>query len=402
MPVRFADIQAAAERIKGRVVRTPFRRSTTLSDITGAEVWIKFENFQFTASFKERGAVNKLDSLDEDARRRGVIAMSAGNHAQAVAYHAAKLGVPATIVMPEPTPIVKVEYTRAHGARVFLHGDTIYEARPYAKGLAEKDGLVFIHPYDDPLIIAGQGTTALEMLHDAPDLEALVIPVGGGGLIAGNAIAAKTPKPEIEIIGVEAAMYPAMAAHLAGDTPRCGGATIAEGIAVKDTGALPLTIARALVDGVMLVEEAELERAVSLFAMVEKVVAEGAGAAGLAALLAHPRKFAGRRVGVILCGGNIDPRLLASVLTRELVRANRIASVRVAGDDRPGMLSAITRIVGSAGGNIIDVAHNRLALDVPAKGSEFDIMFETRDSAHTTEILEALRHAGYPPRRLDR
>lgn len=400
LPVTFAEIEAAAKRLEGQIELTPMRLSRTLSDITGAQVWIKFENLQFTASFKERGAYNRLVQLSESERRTGVIAVSAGNHAQGVAYNGARLGVPVTIVMPLGTPFTKVEHTRKHGARVLLHGDTFADATTYAYQVKEREGLTFVHPYDDPAIIAGQGTIAAEMLRVAPDLDMLVVPVGGGGLISGNAIAAKHLKPGIRIVGVEARMYPSLHAEMRGEDPVCGGQTIAEGIAVKQIGRLPLQIAKALVDDVVLVDEPHLEQAVALFANVEKTVAEGAGAAGLAALLAHPGKFAGQRVGLILCGGNIDARLLASVLTRGLVREGRISSLRLIGDDRPGLLAKVSKVIGDLGGNIIEVAHNRLALDVPAKGAEFDILIETRDAQHTQEIVEALGAVGYPPRRL--
>lgn len=396
LPVSFDDIRAAAARIEGKVERTPLRHSRTLSEITGAEVWIKFENLQFTASFKERGAYNKLAQLTEAERKAGVIAISAGNHAQGVAYNAARLGVPSTIVMPRTTPFVKVEHTRKHGARVVLHGESMSEAFEYGYALAERERLTLVHPFDDAAIIAGQGTIALEMLADEPSLDTLVIPVGGGGLISGNAIAAKHLKPGIEIVGVEAAMYPGLYSELRGEPIRVGGQTIAEGIAVKQAGRLNFQICKALVDEVLLVEEAQLEEAVALYANVEKTVAEGAGAAGLAALLAHPARFKGRRCGLILCGGNIDSRLLASVLVRELVREGRIARVRLIGDDQPGLLSRVSKVIGELGGNIIEVAHNRLVLDIPAKGAEIDFTIETRDLAHTREIVEGLKGAGYP------
>lgn len=401
MTVTLADIEAAAQRIAGNVERTPFKLSRTLSEITGAEVHVKFENFQFTASFKERGALNKLLQLSVSERRAGVIAMSAGNHAQGVAYHAARLGIPATIVMPLGTPFVKVEYTRKHGARVLLHGESLADASEYAFQLREREGLTFIHPYDDSQVIAGQGTIGLEMLHDQPDLDGIIVPVGGGGLIGGIATAAKALKPSIRMIGVETRMYPSMHAAMRGEDAVCGGQTIAEGIAVKNAGRLNVEIARRLLDDVLLVSEDHLEQAITLFATVEKTIAEGAGAAGLAALLAYPNQFAGQRVGVVLCGGNIDTRLLASVLTRSLVREKRLTSVRIIGDDRPGLLSKVSKVIGDYGGNIIDVAHNRLALDVPAKGAEFDIMIETRDARHTQEIVDALGEAGYPPRKMD-
>ena len=400
MTITIDDIQTAAQRLGGRIVRTPMQRSATLSEITGAEVWVKFENFQFTAAFKERGALNKLATLTEAERRVGVVAMSAGNHAQGVAYHGARLGIPVTIVMPVGTPFTKVEHTRKHGARVILHGTTLAESTTFAYQLKDREGLTFVHPYDDPLVVAGQGTVALEMLADEPDLEMLVVPVGGGGLIAGMATAGKAIKPDLEVIGVQTRMYPSMQAELSGRDPvgLCGGQTIAEGIAVRQAGRLPFEICSRLVDDVLLVDEPDLEQAITLFCNVEKTVAEGAGAAGLAALLAHPGRFAGRRVGLVLCGGNIDPRLLASVLTRSLVREKRIVSLKIVGDDRPGLLAVVSKVIGDLGGNILEVAHNRLALDVPAKGAEFGILVETRDSRHTQEIVDALVASGYPPR----
>lgn len=396
--VTLADIQAAAKVLEGQIERTELAHSKTLSAITGAEVWIKFENRQYTAAFKERGALNKLSKLTPEEKRRGVIAASAGNHAQGVAYHARRLGIPATIVMAETTPFNKVEHTRDHGARVILEGLIFDEAKDYALKLGEKEGLVFIHPFDDADIIAGQGTIALEMLADNPSLDTLVVPIGGGGLISGIATAAKALKPDIKVIGVEAAMYPCMHAALRGKSPKMGGATIAEGIAVKEVGMLTRRICEQLLDDIVLVEEEHLERAITLFTEVEKTIAEGAGAAGLAALLAHPSRFYGRKVGLVLCGGNIDTRLLASVLTRALVRENRLARIRIVGDDRPGLLALVSKIIGDNGANIMEVAHNRIALDVPAKGAEFDILMETRDSQHTQEVIDALAQAGYPPR----
>ena len=398
LPVTLADIQNAAGVLDGQIERTELSHSKTLSAITGAEVWVKHENRQFTAAFKERGALNKLVKLSEKEKKAGVIAASAGNHAQGVAYHARRLGIPATIVMAETTPFNKVEHTRDHGARVILEGLIFDEAKDYALKLGEKEGLTFIHPFDDAEIIAGQGTIALEMLADNPDLDTLVVPIGGGGLISGIAVAAKALKPDIKIIGVEAAMYPCMHAALRGKSPKMGGATIAEGIAVKEVGQITRRIAQELVDDIVLVEEEHLERAITLFVEVEKTVAEGAGAAGLAALLAHPSRFYGRKVGLVLCGGNIDTRLLASVLTRALVRENRLARIRIVGDDRPGLLALVSKIIGDNGANIMEVAHNRIALDVPAKGAEFDILMETRDSQHTQEVIDALAQAGYPPR----
>lgn len=398
--VTLDDIRAAAKTIEGQLLKTPLEHSITLSAITGAQVWVKFENMQFTASFKERGALNRLTKLTEEEKNAGVIAMSAGNHAQGVAYHAARLGIPATIVMPVTTPFNKVKHTRDHGARVILEGETLQEAFEHAFTLRAKEGLTFIHPFDDPHIIAGQGTIGLEMLEgpEAVDFDILVVPVGGGGLIGGIATAAKALKPDIRIIGVEAAMYPAMHAELNGGEAQVGGSTIAEGIAVKTAGRLNMEIAKRLVDDVLLVEEEHLERAITLLADVEKVIAEGAGAAGLAAMLAHPAKFAGKKVGMVLCGGNIDLRLLASVFTRALVREKRLSRIRIIGDDRPGLLAKVSKLIGDAGANIMEVAHNRIALDVPAKGAEFDILIETRDAQHTQEVVDALAQAGYPPR----
>ena len=400
MTLAFDDILAARDRLQGHIERTPCRRSRTLSEITGAEVWVKFENLQFTAAYKERGALNKLLQLTEAEKKRGVIAASAGNHSQGLAYHAARLGIPVTIVMPRATPFVKVQQTRAHGAEVVIDGEGYDEASAFAMRLREERDLVFVHPFNDLDVMAGQGTVALEMLEDAPDLEVLPIPIGGGGLIAGMATAAKHVKPDIKIVGLEPAMYPSFTAKMRGVNAGVsgGGATIAEGIAVKQVGDLSYSVVRPLVDEVLLIEEPFFERAVALYCNVEKTVTEGAGAGSLAALLAYPEKFRGKRCGLVITGGNIDTRLLASVLTRELVREQRIVSLRIIGDDRPGLLGTVSAIIGRMGANIIEVAHNRLALDVPAKGAEFDILIETRDAQHTQEIMDALRDAGYPPR----
>jgi threonine dehydratase len=398
MTLSLDDIKAAAGRLKGHVERTPCRPSRTLSRITGAEVWVKFENLQFTASYKERGALNRLLSLTDDERRRGVIAASAGNHAQGLAYHGQRLGVPVTIVMPRATPHVKVQQTREFGACVVIDGDGYDAAYEHALRLRDERGLVFVHPFDDLAVMAGQGTVAIEMLEDAPDLEVLPVPIGGGGLISGVATAAKALKPDIHIVGVEPAMYPSFTGRMRGLNTPCGGQTIAEGIAVKSVGTLTYSVARPLIDDVLLLEEPFFERAVALYCNIEKTVTEGAGAASLAALLAYPERFRGKVCGLIITGGNIDPRLLASVLTRELVRAQRLVSLRIIGDDRPGLLATVSETIGSLGGNILEVAHNRLALDVPAKGAEFDIMIETRDAQHTHEIMDALREKGYPPR----
>jgi threonine dehydratase len=397
MSVTVADIEAARRTIAGQVLRTPMLPAPKLSALTGADVHVKYENLQVTNSFKDRGALNKLASLDAAARGRGVIAMSAGNHAQAVAYHAARLGIPATIVMPVTTPFVKVEATRAHGAEVVLDGESVAEAQVRAQTLAGERNLTFVHPYDDPLVIAGQGTIALEMLEDAHDLEMLVIPIGGGGLIAGNAIAARARSPAIEIIGVEAALYPSFWNALSGEDRPFGGPTLAEGIAVKNVGALTLPIVRALVTEIMLVDEAHLERAVNAYLTLQKTMAEGAGAAGLGAMLARPDRFRGRKVGLILCGGNIDPRILASVMVRELEREHRIVSFRLTIPDRPGVLGQIATRLGRLGANILEVEHRRLFLDVPAKGAKLDVTVETRDRPHAEEIFKALKAEGFQP-----
>jgi len=399
MTLTFDDILAAQERLKGHIERTPCRHSRTLSEITGAQVWVKFENLQFTAAYKERGALNKLLQLTAAEKKRGVIAASAGNHSQGLAYHAARLGIPVTIVMPRNTPFVKVQQTRNFGAEVVIEGEGYDEASATARKLCDDRDLVFVHPFNDVAVMAGQGTVALEMLQDAPDLEVLPVPIGGGGLIAGMATAAKHVKPDIRVVGLEPAMYPSFTAKMRGvNAGVAGGATIAEGIAVKAVGDLTYAIARPLIDEVLLIEEPFFERAVALYCNVEKTVAEGAGAGSLAALLAYPERFRGKACGLVLTGGNIDTRLLASVLTRELVREQRIVSLRIVGDDRPGLLANVSAIIGQMGANIIEVAHNRLALDVPAKGAEFDLMLETRDAQHTQEIMDALRERGYPPR----
>ncbi len=398
MSLSLDDIRTAAERLAGHVERTPMRKSRTLSQITGAEVWVKFENLQFTAAYKERGALNKLLQLTDNEKKRGVIAASAGNHSQGLAYHGSRLGIPVTIVMPKGTPFMKVQQTRDFGAEVIIEGEGFDQAQSAAKTLCADRDLLYVPPFDDYDVMAGQGTVALEMLEDVPDLEVLPVPIGGGGLIAGVATAAKSINPAIEIIGVEPAMYPSFTNRMRGMMGDCGGQTIAEGIAVKQVGEHTYSVVRPLIEDVLLLEEAFIERAISLYCNVEKTIAEGAGAASLAALLAYPERFRGRKCGLILTGGNIDPRLLASVLQRELVRAQRIVSLRIVGDDRPGLLSTVAQLIGDMGANIIEVAHNRLALDVPAKGAEFDLMIETRDAKHTQEIVDALRAKGYPPR----
>ncbi len=401
LPVNLQDVQRAAGRIAGAVVRTPCLRSETLSRIAKADIWVKFENLQFTASFKERGALNTLLQLTQDERQRGVIAMSAGNHAQGVAYHAGRLGIPATIVMPSFTPNVKVKHTRDHGARVVLSGDTLAEAAAEAHRRAAAEKLVFVHPYDDPRIIAGQGTVGLEMLQDVPELDTLVIPVGGGGLISGCAVAARGLKADLKVVGVESAGYSAMRQLLAGEPVAVGGDTIAEGIAVRDIGKLPLAIARALVERVLAVDEVAIERAIALFLEVEKTVAEGAGAAGLAALLAHPQHFTGRRIGLVLSGGNIDTRLLASILLRGLVRDGRIVRLRLMIGDLPGQLARVAGLIGKAGGNIVEVQHQRLFGGVVAKSAELDVTVETRGRDHVRELVTALESEGFKVRVLE-
>jgi threonine dehydratase len=399
--ITLADVEAARRTIAGHVLRTPILKAPPLSALTGARVYVKYENLQVTNSFKERGACAKLMALNAAERRRGVIAMSAGNHAQAVAYHARRLAIPATIVMPVTTPFVKVKATEARGATVVLHGETVAEAQVRAEEIAGERNLVWVHPYDDAHIIAGQGTIAPEMLEDVPELEVLIIPIGGGGLIAGNAIAAHAIKPAIEIVGVECALYPSMWNAIHGGNKPCGGASLAEGIAVSKAGALTLPIVRDHVHDIVLVDEPRIERAVNAFLTLQKTMAEGAGAAGLAAMLAAPERFAGRKVGLILCGGNIDPRILASIMVRELEREDRIVSFRLTIPDRPGVLGQIASRLGALGANILGVDHHRLFLDVPAKGAKLDVTVETRDGAHAEEILRALTVDGYQPVRME-
>ncbi len=398
--VTLADIEAARRTIAGHVLRTPDLAAPPLSALTGADVVVKYENLQVTNSFKERGACVKLAALSADERRRGVIAMSAGNHAQAVAYHARRLAIPATIVMPVTTPFVKVKATEAIGATVVLDGETLTEAQARAEAIASERDLVWVHPYDDPHIIAGQGTIALEMLETAAELDVLIVPIGGGGLIAGCAIAARAIKPSIEIVGVEATLYPSMWNALHQGNRPCGGATLAEGIAVKNVGKLTLPVVRELVSDVVLVDETLIERAVNAFLTLQKTMAEGAGAAGLAAMLAEPERFRGRKVGLILCGGNIDPRILATIMVRELERADRIVSFRLTIPDRPGILGQIATRLGEFNANILSVDHHRLFLDVPAKGAKLDVTMETRDAAHADEIFDALVADGYQPVRM--
>jgi threonine dehydratase len=401
LKVSLADIEAARRVIADVVLRTPMLPAPKLSALTGADVYVKYENLQVTNSFKDRGALVKLVSLSEAERKRGVITMSAGNHAQAVAYHAERLRIPATIVMPVTTPFVKVAATRSYGAEVMLHGESVAEAQARCEQIQIQRGLVLVHPYDDPAIIAGQGTIALEMLEEVPQLDVMAIPIGGGGLIAGNAIAARAKNPAIEIIGAEAALYPSVWNVLRGENRPIGGPTLAEGIAVKNVGKLTLPIIRELVTDIILLDEAHLERAVNAYLTLQKTMAEGAGAAGLAAMLAKPERFKGKKVGLVLCGGNIDPRVLASIMVRELERDSRIVSFRLTIPDRPGVLGIIATRIGSLGANILEVNHRRLFLDVPAKGAKLDVTIETRDTAHGEEIMAALAADGYAPVRLE-
>ncbi|HEY9554209.1 threonine ammonia-lyase [Allosphingosinicella sp.] len=394
-PVTLDDIKAAAARIEGAVVRTPTMLSRTLSESTGATVYIKFENLQFTAAYKERGALNKLLLMDEEKRSRGVIAASAGNHAQAVAYHGARLGVPVTIVMPKPTPTIKVMQTEGHGATIVLHGELFDEAYAHALKLAEEQKLTFVHPFDDPQIIAGQGTVALEMLEDAPEIDTLVVPIGGGGLISGVGIAAKALKPDVELVGVQAQLYPSMYCKVSGCDLPTAGDTIAEGIAVKAPGTLTAGIVKSLVDEILLVPERDIETAVSLLLQIEKTVAEGAGAAGLAALLTHKERFKGRTVGLILTGGNIDTRLLATVLLRDLARSGRMARLRIQLQDRPGALFSVVKLFEQHQINIVEIYHQRVFTSLPAKDAFIDIECEARDAEHLDRLVAGLREAGF-------
>lgn len=398
LAVRPSAISAAASVIKGAVLATACNHSRTLSDICGCDMWLKFENLQFTASFKERGALNRLQALSAAQRARGVIAMSAGNHAQGVAYNARRLGIPAVIVMPVGTPMVKVENTRRLGAEVIVTGATLEEAGAFARSHGEANGLTLIHPYDDPLIIAGQGTVALEMLDSVPELDTLVVPIGGGGLISGMAIAARARKPTIRIIGVQAELYPSMSNAVSGKELPMRGDTLAEGIAVKAPGAITTEIIRHLVDDIVLVTEPQLERAVATLIAIEKTVVEGAGAAGLAAVQAFPERFAGRKVGLVLTGGNIDTRLIASVLTRELAREGRLTQLSIDIVDRPGQLAAVSTLLAAAGANIIEVSHQRTFSDLPAKATLLELVIETRDQAHLDEVMAKLVAADFKAR----
>ena len=395
LPVTLADVRAAHDRIRASIVRTPTLRSQTLSELTGANVWLKFENLQFTAAYKERGALNRLLQLGEKERKTGVIAASAGNHAQGLAYHGKRLGVPVTIVMPKPTPIVKVMQTQSHDARVVLFGETFDQAYAHARELEQAEHLTFVHPFDEAEIIAGQGTLALEMLEDAPELDCFAVPIGGGGLISGISTVARALKPDAEIIGVQAELFPSMYNILKGSDLPIGGDTLAEGIAVKYPGDLTRQFVIAQVDDIQLVGERHLEQAVSLLLQIEKTVVEGAGAAGLAALLANPDRFKGRNVGIVLCGGNIDTRLLANVLLRDLARSGRLARVRLRLQDRPGALFRVFGIFAEQDANVLEIYHQRVFTNLPAKGLITDIECELRDAAHLQALITALAAGGY-------
>jgi threonine dehydratase len=390
-----ADVHAAASRIAGAIVQTPMLHSQTLSRIAGCDIWLKFENLQFTAAYKERGALNALLLLSESQRARGVIAASAGNHSQGLSYHGTRLGVPVTIVMPRSTPTVKVMQTESVGGKVELFGETYDEAYAHARELEQARGLTFVHPFDDPDVAAGQGTVALEMLADQPGLDCLVVPIGGGGLISGMATVARALNPDIAMIGVQARLFPSMYAHLTGQEMPCGGDTLAEGIAVKAPGEFTAQIIAELVDEIVLVEEGALEHAVALLLQIEKTVVEGAGAAGLAAVLSNPDKFAGKRVGLVLCGGNIDTRLLANVLLRDQVRSGRMARLRIALQDRPGALYNVMGEFAAYNVNIIEIHHQRIFTSLPAKGLFTDIECEARDADQIAALVAALRAKGY-------
>jgi threonine dehydratase len=398
MALALDDIRTAETLLRGQVVPTPTVASRRLSEVSGANITLKFENLQYTGSFKDRGAYVKLVRLSAEEKRNGVVAASAGNHAQGVAYHAQRLGIPATIVMPHGTPFTKVRAVRRFGAKAVFHGGGLSEAADQAHVPEIQNRLAFVHPYDDEDIIAGQGTVALEMLAAAPQLEVLVVPIGGGGLISGCAIAAKAIRPEIEIVGVESELYPSMDQCLRRIEPRLGGQTIADGIAVKTPGHITRTIIGQLVDEILLVDERTLEEGVQMLLEIEKTVAEGAGAAAFAAVLAHRPRFAGRETGIVISGGNIDSRPLANILMRGLVREGRLVKIRVEIPDQPGELARVTRILGQLEGNIVEVIHQRMFYDVPAKLTELDLVIETRDSGHAMRILDSLEAKGYPTR----
>jgi threonine dehydratase len=403
LPVTLADVEAAARRIAGAVVRTPTLASLVLSGRTGANVWLKLENLQHTGAYKERGALNKLLLLAPELRARGVIAASAGNHSQALAYHAGRLGVPVTIVMPASTPAIKVSQTESHGAEVILHGDMFDDAYAEALRLADERALTFVHPFDDLEVMAGQGTVALELLADAPEIDTLIVPIGGGGLISGIGVAAKALKPGIDLIGVQAELYPSMYAKFSRQPLPCAGDTLAEGIAVKAPGMLTSGVVNQLVDDIVLVTERQIENAVSLLVEAEKVVAEGAGAAGLAALLAWPERFAGRNVGLVVTGGNIDTHLLANVLLRNLARSGRMARLRISLQDRPGALAGVVRLFEEHNVNIVEIYHQRVFTALPAKDAAIEVVCEARDPAQLGRLTAALQAADYmsEPRAID-
>ena len=402
LPVTIADIHKAAAAIGGAVARTPTVGAPALSELAGAEIHLKLETLHRTGSFKERGALNKLLTLNPEQRRVGVVAMSAGNHAQGVAYHAHRLGIPAAIVMPEGTPFIKIDHTEAFGAKVVLKGDSLAAAREAAQALSRERGLTFVHPYDDPAVIAGQGTVALELLTDRPDLDAIVVPVGGGGLISGIAVAAKALAPQIEIVGVQSTLYPSMYRLMRGEEPGspAEAMTLAEGIAVKEPGRLTRRVVEALVSDILLVDEPALENAVEILLERQKLIVEGAGASGIAAVLGAPRRFAGKRVGIIITGGNIDGRLLASILMRGLVREGRLVRLRAELPDVPGALSRVSAIIGKHAGNIVEVHHQRLFHDTSVKRAELDVVVETQNRRHVEALVAALNQAGFPTRLL--
>jgi len=398
LPVTIANVRHAAAAITGAIAHTPVIAAPALSELAGTEIHLKLETLHRTGSFKERGALNKLLRLDPNERRAGVVAMSAGNHAQGVAYHARRLGIPATIVMPEGTPFIKIDRTEAFGARVVLKGESLSAARQAADALAREQGLVLVHPYDDPAVIAGQGTIALELLADRPDLDTIIVPVGGGGLISGIAVAAKALNPQIEIVGVQSTLYPSMYRLMRGEDPGppAAAATLAEGIAVKEPGRLTRRIVKALVSEIVLVDDVSIERAIETLLEHQKLVVEGAGAAGLAAVLATPERFRGRRVGIVICGGNIDARLLASILMRGLVREGRLVRLRSELPDLPGALSRVSGVIGKHAGNIVEVHHQRLFHDTSVKRAELDVVVETQNRRHVEVLIAALVAAGFP------
>jgi threonine dehydratase len=398
MTITISDVRAAALVLAGNIASTPCLHSRTLSEVSGAEVWLKFENHQFTASFKERGALNKLVSLSVAQRAAGVIAVSAGNHAQGVAYHAKRLGIPAVIVMPRFTPHVKVEQTRAHGAEVILAGDNFDDARIHAMQVMADRRLTLVHPYDDELVIAGQGTIALEMLDAAPELDVLIVPIGGGGMISGMAVAAKAIKPGIEVIGVQTERFPSMLCAIENRTPVFGVSTLADGIAVKQPGKLTLELVRRFVDGILLVDEGDIEAAILLLLEIEKTVAEGAGATGLAALIKHRSHFAGKRVGLVLCGGNIDPLTLADVIQRGMVRTGRLTRLAVTLRDLPGSLATVTAAIAEANANIEEVHHQRAFSNLPLQETEVNFVLETRNFGHVEQVIAHLKALGFDAR----